>query len=196
MPRKGLTNEEKQQIIDILKDPYQKHSSRAIERKTGLSKSRVGRFLKKYEMGQNGTNIESVPITEESVPIEPPQQSTETTETPEETLRPTPKLRSYKKMPVILPKFPDIVEFVEKWKREHPPLYKLKCVVCEQEYSEIVKKCVHSCMLGSAKKKKPSTLKTYWELTWPYELTFLNNPKKWKGLIQSILEMSETIMNP
>lgn len=98
---------------------------------------------------------------------------------------------------VILPKFFDIVEFVEKWKQEHQGPYKLKCTICGEEYQEIVKKCKNNCVAytKTTKKKKKTTLQSYHEEVWPYEKTLIRNPRQWKGLIQSILDIAEMIVN-
>lgn len=113
---------------------------------------------------------------------------------------PPPKLpepkEEKKPVPVVLPKYQQIIEYVEKWKQAHPPPYQLKCKVCGETYQDLVKKCKNGCQLRTQKtKKKKKTLITYWEEVWPYEKTLLNKPKLWKGLIQSILEIAEMIMN-
>lgn len=97
---------------------------------------------------------------------------------------------------IILPKFLDIVEFVEKWKQEHSGPYLLKCSVCGAEYQEIVKECKNNCVAYTkAKKRRKSSLQPYWEIVWPYEKTLIRNPRQWKGLIQSILDIAEMIKN-
>jgi CHAT domain-containing protein len=175
------------QVIEKIWELHDKDfSSRAIEeelKKEGISKSykTVQRILRK-------------PRPEKPVP---PVPSVKKTVPPKEKL---PKLEEEKRTEpttaVILPKFLDIVEFIEAWKQEHQGPYKLKCTVCGEEYHEIVKKCKNNCVAYTkGKKRRKSSLQPYWEEIWPYEKTLIRNPRQWKGLIQSILDITEMIIN-
>lgn len=126
---------------------------------------------------------------------EPPKP--EPKEMPPPPPPPPPEPKEAKPVPIVLPKYPQIVEYVEKWKQVHQGSYKSKCTVCGEEYQTIVDKCKNKCVAytKTTKKRKKTTIQSYWEEIWPYEKTFLRNPRQWKGLIQSILEISEMIMN-